>query len=152
VGPVEDLPVSPLPGANGPLTFGSFNYLAKLSDTTLRLWARVLAAVPGSRLLLKGSYAVDEPTRGDKRSAADGTSGASSAASRLSGAASVAGAGRGAGPALDEPPAEGLAGSLEVGAVPAPPPLVGSSAPEHPAAIATAPSARRLHRVGTRGD
>ncbi|MBL8835462.1 MAG: tetratricopeptide repeat protein [Alphaproteobacteria bacterium] len=63
VGPVEDLPVSPLPGANGPLTFGSFNYLAKLSDTTLRLWARVLAAVPGSRLLLKGSYAVDEPTR-----------------------------------------------------------------------------------------
>ncbi len=63
VGPVESLPVTPLPAASGPITFGSFNYLAKLSDTTLRLWARVLAAVPDSRLLLKGSYAVDEPTR-----------------------------------------------------------------------------------------
>ena len=63
VGPQEALPVGPLPGAAAPLTFGSFNYLAKLSDATLRLWARVLAAVPDARLLLKGSYAVDEPTR-----------------------------------------------------------------------------------------
>lgn len=36
-------------------TFGSFNNLSKLSLQTLRLWAKVLAAVPGSRLLLKGS-------------------------------------------------------------------------------------------------
>ncbi len=36
------------------VVFGSFNTPAKLSDTTLRLWARVLAAVPESRLLLKG--------------------------------------------------------------------------------------------------
>jgi predicted O-linked N-acetylglucosamine transferase (SPINDLY family) len=38
----------------GRVTFGCFNNLAKISDTTLRLWAGVLAAVPGSRLLLKG--------------------------------------------------------------------------------------------------
>ncbi|MCM2336428.1 MAG: hypothetical protein NDI66_06575 [Pseudomonas sp.] len=34
------------------LTFGSFNHLAKLSPATVALWARVLRAVPGSRLLL----------------------------------------------------------------------------------------------------
>lgn len=38
----------------GPVTFGSFNNLAKLSPTTVELWARVLHAVTGSRLLLKG--------------------------------------------------------------------------------------------------
>ncbi|MBM3526072.1 MAG: hypothetical protein FJX57_24240, partial [Alphaproteobacteria bacterium] len=36
-----------------PPTFGSFNQAFKLSDATLRLWARVLAAVPGARLLIK---------------------------------------------------------------------------------------------------
>jgi len=36
------------------ITFGCFNNVAKISDTTLELWGRVLAAVPGSRLLLKG--------------------------------------------------------------------------------------------------
>lgn len=36
------------------IVFGCFNNAAKISDTTLALWARVLAAVPGSRLLLKG--------------------------------------------------------------------------------------------------
>ncbi len=34
------------------LTFGSFNHLAKLSPTTLALWARVLEAVPRARLRL----------------------------------------------------------------------------------------------------
>ncbi len=37
----------------GPIAFGSFNHLLKLSTTTIDLWSRVLAAVPGSRLLLK---------------------------------------------------------------------------------------------------
>jgi len=37
----------------GPLVFGSFNHLAKLGPQVVRLWARVLAAVPGSRLVLK---------------------------------------------------------------------------------------------------
>lgn len=39
--------------AERPLTFGSFNNVPKLTPHTLGLWARVLAAVPGSRLLLK---------------------------------------------------------------------------------------------------
>ena len=38
----------------GGITFGCFNNVAKISDTTLELWGRVLAAVPDSRLLLKG--------------------------------------------------------------------------------------------------
>jgi predicted O-linked N-acetylglucosamine transferase (SPINDLY family) len=37
----------------GAVTFGSFNNLAKLSDMTLALWADVLHAVHGSRLLIK---------------------------------------------------------------------------------------------------
>ena len=44
----------PLPmGPDRPPTFGCFNSLAKLSDRTIALWARVFAAVPGARLLLK---------------------------------------------------------------------------------------------------
>ena len=37
----------------GGVVFGSFNQLAKLSGRTIRLWARILNAVPGSRLVLK---------------------------------------------------------------------------------------------------
>ncbi len=52
--PTLDLPVGPLPALkNGHITFGCFNSPAKLNDTVLALWARVLNAVPGSRLLLK---------------------------------------------------------------------------------------------------
>ena len=40
------------------MTFGSFNSIMKLSPGTLRLWARVLAAVPDSRLLIK-SHGID---------------------------------------------------------------------------------------------
>lgn len=48
------LPDFDAPGrASRPLTFGSFNTLAKLTPRTLRLWAAVLQAVPDSRLLLK---------------------------------------------------------------------------------------------------
>ncbi len=36
-----------------PITFGSFNALAKISDHSLRLWAGALRAVPGARLLIK---------------------------------------------------------------------------------------------------
>ncbi len=39
--------------AGGGVRFGSFNRVAKLTDATLALWAQVLAAVPGSVLLLK---------------------------------------------------------------------------------------------------
>lgn len=39
--------------ANGFVTFGSFNHLAKISDETVRLWAAVLQAVPEACFLLK---------------------------------------------------------------------------------------------------
>jgi protein O-GlcNAc transferase len=38
-----------------PLTFGSFSNLAKIGPEVVRVWARVLDAVPGSRLVLKWS-------------------------------------------------------------------------------------------------
>jgi predicted O-linked N-acetylglucosamine transferase (SPINDLY family) len=54
--PPADAPAPALPpcASGAPVTFGSFNNPAKLNGQTLRLWARVLQAVPGSRLLLKG--------------------------------------------------------------------------------------------------
>ena len=35
------------------MTFGCFNNFSKVTDDTLRTWGELLAAVPGSRLLLK---------------------------------------------------------------------------------------------------
>ena len=43
----------------GPVTFGSFNNFAKVSDRTLALWGRILEAVPDSRLLLKSYTTTD---------------------------------------------------------------------------------------------
>lgn len=53
--PEVDYPYPEMPDAwaDRPLTFASFNNVPKLTPHTLRLWAQVLAAVPGSRLLLK---------------------------------------------------------------------------------------------------
>jgi predicted O-linked N-acetylglucosamine transferase (SPINDLY family) len=48
----------PVPGpsaSGGPPVFGCFNNFAKITDETLRTWASLLAAVPGSRLVIKGS-------------------------------------------------------------------------------------------------
>ena len=63
--PPADAPeVSPPPSASrGHLTFGCFNNLAKITDGTLRLWARILHAVPNSRLLLKGRGLGDSTVR-----------------------------------------------------------------------------------------
>lgn len=56
--------VGPLPAsANGYITFGCFNKINKISDRTVRLWARVLAAVPRSRMILKSLSFNDGPTR-----------------------------------------------------------------------------------------
>lgn len=47
-------PVSPSPaGSNGFVTFGSFNNLAKITPKVLQIWARILCAVPNSRLVVK---------------------------------------------------------------------------------------------------
>ena len=55
--PFPDYPQS---CAERPLTFGSFNNLPKLTSHTVRLWAAVLKAVSGSRLLLKAPSFKDE--------------------------------------------------------------------------------------------
>ncbi|KAF6169233.1 hypothetical protein GIB67_013663 [Kingdonia uniflora] len=47
-------PVSPAPAlSNGFVTFGSFNNLAKITPTVMKVWARILCAVPNSRLVVK---------------------------------------------------------------------------------------------------
>ena len=52
--PAEDVQVNDLPAlTNGYITFGCFNHLGKINDQVVALWARVLQAVPGSRLFLK---------------------------------------------------------------------------------------------------
>jgi predicted O-linked N-acetylglucosamine transferase (SPINDLY family) len=54
--------------AGAPVTFGCFNNFAKVTDQALAAWARLLAAVPGSRLKLKavglGESAVNAQVRG----------------------------------------------------------------------------------------
>jgi predicted O-linked N-acetylglucosamine transferase (SPINDLY family) len=60
--PPPDAPevASPPCAASGTVTFGSFNSTIKLSDPAVALYARVLAAVPDARLLLKSSAALDD--------------------------------------------------------------------------------------------
>lgn len=54
--------VSPPPSAaGGAITFGSFNARVKIGEECIALWAAVLLAVPGSRLLLKSINGVQEP-------------------------------------------------------------------------------------------
>lgn len=62
--PDDAPPVAPLPAmAAGHITFGAFNKLAKISTDTVALWASVLNAVPGSRLLLKTKPLTEDVTR-----------------------------------------------------------------------------------------
>jgi protein O-GlcNAc transferase len=42
------------------IVYGSFNFLPKITDTMLRVWGRILNAVPNSRLLIK-SLALSDP-------------------------------------------------------------------------------------------
>jgi protein O-GlcNAc transferase len=59
--PPEAPDVSELPALrNGYPTFGSANQVPKLSPPTIALWARILAAVPMSRLALK-AYNLSDP-------------------------------------------------------------------------------------------
>ncbi|GIL54275.1 hypothetical protein Vafri_9837 [Volvox africanus] len=62
---VDAPPVAPAPAlANGYITFGSFNNLAKITPQVLRIWGAVLAAVPRSRLVLKNKPFACEAARG----------------------------------------------------------------------------------------
>lgn len=63
--PDAKLEVGPLPAlSTGCITFGCFNNLTKMNDAVVALWARVLKAVPGSRLFLKTKQ-LEDPTVGE---------------------------------------------------------------------------------------
>lgn len=51
--PLENSPAVTLPSNSSTIRFGSFNNLAKISETTLKVWSQVLKAVPNSTLYLK---------------------------------------------------------------------------------------------------
>ncbi|MGE5505698.1 MAG: tetratricopeptide repeat protein [Actinomycetota bacterium] len=53
----------------GPVTFGSFNKLAKVTPATVAAWSAILARVPGSRMFVK-SKQLDEPATRDRLAAA----------------------------------------------------------------------------------
>ena len=54
--------VAPLPAtANGYITFGCFNNLAKITPRTVRTWASILRQIPDSRLVLK-THQFSDPT------------------------------------------------------------------------------------------
>ena len=58
------LAVNLLPAkGNGFLTFGCLNRWQKVSSTTLALWARLLLAIPNSRLILKAPQLTSESLR-----------------------------------------------------------------------------------------
>jgi predicted O-linked N-acetylglucosamine transferase (SPINDLY family) len=62
--PREDVAVGPLPAlANGAITFGCFNNVAKLNDSVIALWCRILNAVPKSRLCLMAAQFSEENPR-----------------------------------------------------------------------------------------
>ncbi|MBI9086567.1 MAG: tetratricopeptide repeat protein [Desulfobacterales bacterium] len=62
--PDDAPPVEPPPhAARGYITFGSFNNLAKFNGTVAALWAKVLHAVPRSRLLMKFKTLSDPEVR-----------------------------------------------------------------------------------------
>ncbi len=60
--PIDDAPLFATPPCTRgrPPTFGSFNNLAKLGPEVVRLWAALLHAAPGSRLLLKWKSLIDD--------------------------------------------------------------------------------------------
>ncbi|HVC59551.1 MAG TPA: tetratricopeptide repeat protein [Acetobacteraceae bacterium] len=62
--------VGPLPAqANGHVTFGCFNNLAKITPRVMATWAAVLRRVPRSRLVLKTHQFGDRPTADRVRAA-----------------------------------------------------------------------------------
>jgi predicted O-linked N-acetylglucosamine transferase (SPINDLY family) len=59
--PPHDMPQPHPRKADGPVVFGSLNHLPKVTAPTVALWAKVLHAVPDSRLLMKcAAFGEDE--------------------------------------------------------------------------------------------
>jgi predicted O-linked N-acetylglucosamine transferase (SPINDLY family) len=57
-------PIPPLPALdNGVITFGSFTRIVKVTPAVLETWARVMHAVPGSRLVIKTTLQDSAATR-----------------------------------------------------------------------------------------
>jgi predicted O-linked N-acetylglucosamine transferase (SPINDLY family) len=56
-------PPRPARENGAPVVFGSFNAVAKLSPRALDTWTRLLAAAPGSKLLLKANAMTEQATR-----------------------------------------------------------------------------------------
>lgn len=50
-------------GGRGPITFGSFNNVAKITDRTVRLWSEIVRSVAGSVLVLKAAALAGRWTR-----------------------------------------------------------------------------------------
>ena len=63
--PPIDAPEPAMPPSDAPITFGSFNNALKIAPQTLAAWSAVLAAVPGSRLLLKSTGMADFALQSD---------------------------------------------------------------------------------------
>jgi predicted O-linked N-acetylglucosamine transferase (SPINDLY family) len=62
--PKSAVQISPLPALNNHyVTFACFNNLNKMSDTVVAVWAKILDAVPGSRLFLKAEQLNKESAR-----------------------------------------------------------------------------------------
>ena len=61
--PPEGAPEPVMPPAGAPVTFASFNNAAKVGDECASLWARVLRAVPGSRMLMKSASLAEAAVR-----------------------------------------------------------------------------------------
>ena len=68
--PPSDAPAPSMPPDDGPVTFGSFNLLSKISAGTLVAWRETLDACPGSRLLLKSRSLADAATEAHFRARA----------------------------------------------------------------------------------
>jgi predicted O-linked N-acetylglucosamine transferase (SPINDLY family) len=57
----EEAPAVRPARAEGPICFGSFNFVAKASPAIMELWAKILLAMPSSRLIIK-SRGLDVPS------------------------------------------------------------------------------------------
>ncbi|MHB0767735.1 O-linked N-acetylglucosamine transferase, SPINDLY family protein [Bradyrhizobium sp. 5.13L] len=61
IDPIMDIPPSELPMLrNGYVTFGVFNRIYKISDEAIRVWSKVMRAVPGSKIIIKHTL-LDDP-------------------------------------------------------------------------------------------